>query len=767
MIQCSNFSCQALNEEHRATCQNCQTPLVHRYLWAVGADLSGLPSGTQITQRYRHVAGNIVLDQTPEYLPSKSSAVVAEVLPYLNLAALLGRVPIPHTCIELDALLINLDLAGGALLLLEQAPLARRRRGATLLPTLAEKWPNETPLRQLNWLRQIAELWSPLQGEGVVTTLGTPSLLRVDESWLRLLELRLQPEGSEQPSLRLLGNYWQELMPTAHPAIQEFLATLVEDLRMGQLVVSAELTQRLELGIGSLGVAQPIQIAIATYTDKGPTRQRNEDACYPPSGTVTSNRLSGIGGFQEIQHITPWVIVCDGIGGHEGGDVASSLAIETIQSRLQNLQRPGLLATEIHHQITQAILAANDVIYSRNNQELRKDRGRMGTTLVLKFIYPPFLFIAHVGDSRAYRISASSCSQITLDDDVAARESRLGYALYRDALRQPSAGSLIQALGITESRHLYPFVQCALLDDHSVYLICSDGLSDYDRVEALWWSELRKPISEPQAVATVGQQLIDFANTYNGHDNVTLGLMALNSLPAKPFAPLPKHLTPADLSMGEAPQFSGIDLPQQPTTVIATFEKPRLRSQAGRWLLSLFGLGLAGAAGWWFWQDQAAPQPFVSVQFPRMRLLPEWQITTTAVRPGDYWQVQGPSSSIEPGYSLRLAPSPDIESATKVSSTPSNGAVVPTGSILKIIRRQDTRSDGSWAYLEVCSIPSGQSLAETPTESGPPVSESSPTAAGLGRLSEPGQQGWLPTAQLQASAVLVSELTASQRGGCQ
>ncbi|NJL46112.1 MAG: protein-serine/threonine phosphatase, partial [Leptolyngbyaceae cyanobacterium SM2_3_12] len=110
----------------------------------------------------------------------------------------------------------------------------------------------------------------------------------------------------------------------------------------------------------------------------------------------------------------------------------------------------------------------------------------MGTTVVVALVHFPYLSIAHLGDSRAYRISAQTCYQITLDDDVASREAHLGYALYQEAIQIPSSGALIQALGISDSGYLYPNVQHLLLDHPSVLLLCSDGLSDYDRVELLW-----------------------------------------------------------------------------------------------------------------------------------------------------------------------------------------------------------------------------------------------------------------------------------------
>lgn len=753
MIQCHNPACQALNDEVRETCHHCQTPLIHRYLWAVGADLSKLKPGTQLTQRYRCVNGNILLDQTPEYLPEQVSAVTAQVLPYLSLAALAGRVPVPHVVLPAEALSVSLKLPTSGLLLLEQAPWARSQRGVALLPTLAEQWQGATPLRQLNWLRQMAELWSPLSSEGVSATLGNPALLRVDESWLRLLALATDAQESMPVSLAMLGNYWQPLLPKAQPPIREALAALIDDLRTGQLTVAKNLIRRLDLGVATLAQAQPVQLDLATYTDQGPTRQRNEDACFPASGTVRSKRLTATAAPMAVQD---WVIVCDGIGGHEGGDVASHLAIETINSQLKPLEQPGLSTIAIAEHIRQALLAANDAIYARNNQEHRQARGRMGTTVVVGVVYPPFLFVAHVGDSRAYRISDRGFCQITLDDDVGAREARLGMALYRDALRQPSAGSLVQALGITESSQLYPSIQWHLLDDHCSYLICSDGLSDYDRVESLWWTELRTPLSDPESVGMIGRRLIDLANTYNGHDNVTVGLIALNPQPPSPFPTLSKQLH-REPAAPEVP--TQLQSPPQSSTHIQSPTQPLspAPNRSGSWgrlvVLLLLGAGFGGAIAAWLWQRQVPAQPLVTSGLVSGLILPGWQWEATEINPGSYWQVRSvvaPRTSLgaEGEGPIRLAFWQRPEGAPEAASSP-DGTMIPVGSVLQVIQRQDMATGDTWVYLQVCSVPAGPSIDQIPT--------------GVA----PGSRGWLPTAQLGASAIAISNPSSPQQGTCQ
>jgi protein phosphatase len=122
---------------------------------------------------------------------------------------------------------------------------------------------------------------------------------------------------------------------------------------------------------------------------------------------------------------------------------------------------------------------------------------------------------------------------VTVDDDWASKEVRMGYSLYRDVVQYPKASSLIQAIGISESSLLTPTVQLSILDENCVILLCSDGLSDFNRVEQYGLSLIAPILAGTVDVATVGHQLIALANELNGHDNVTLSLIHCQSeLPA-------------------------------------------------------------------------------------------------------------------------------------------------------------------------------------------------------------------------------------------
>jgi serine/threonine protein phosphatase PrpC len=98
----------------------------------------------------------------------------------------------------------------------------------------------------------------------------------------------------------------------------------------GQIRTGDQLMDRLDQGVTHYGRGQTRKIQIATFTDQGPSRQSNEDACYPASGSQVELTI----GESSKSSTKPLLIVCDGIGGHEGGEVASELAIATLKAVL-------------------------------------------------------------------------------------------------------------------------------------------------------------------------------------------------------------------------------------------------------------------------------------------------------------------------------------------------------------------------------------------------------------------------------------------------
>ncbi|MBU7582461.1 MAG: protein phosphatase 2C domain-containing protein [Nostoc sp. TH1S01] len=513
-LYCPNELCQAANPLTHKFCQRCSTPIPKRYLWVVGDVLNVGSPGEILADRYLVLNKSVVLDTKPGLLPQGlETENLQTIRAYLRLIPYSLHIPQVYGVLPLKD-----GRSRKGILLLEKPPLLTDPTTDSqlrLCPQLTTAWRNATSMRQLNWLWQLAHLWQPLVSEGVASSLLDTHLLRVEGLLVRLLELRFD---TSTPKLSDLGEFWQQLLPDTKPVIAEFVNQVSSYLIQGEINSVEVLISVLDRGLAELGELQSPKIKIITKTDTGPKRQRNEDACYPPSGTLLS----------KPPQATALAIVCDGIGGHEGGNVASNLAIETIQQQVQQLTKvpynhidPSLLLADLE----QAVAVANDKISQRNDSENRQGRKRMGTTLVMALPVAHEMYITHVGDSRAYWITRDGCYQVTLDDDVASREVRLGYAIYREAVQQSGSGSLVQALGMSSSAALHPTAQRFILDEDAVFLLTSDGLSDFDRVEEYWETEILPILTEETDLVTVADKLLEIANTKNGHDNVTIALV--------------------------------------------------------------------------------------------------------------------------------------------------------------------------------------------------------------------------------------------------
>lgn len=531
-LNCPHPTCQTVNSEEIQCCQRCGTRLIKRYLWATSPDLRPLGQaldflqpGERIGDRYLYKGNHIFLDLKPGVPPHIPSEISASMQTYLKLFPYRLHLPQPYELLTLQPTLPPVLLLEGAPINPSLVPTAPQK--PPLMPLFKEEWHRASAMRQLHWLWQIAHLWQPFRVLGVANSLLDHQFLRVEGPVLRVLELRNDPESGLE--LSQLGKMWLPLAKSANPLIGRFLQHLAQGLMDGHILAMDRAIAELDRALRYCSESQTTHFTLCTATDKGPSRSHNEDACYPPqpppgktvSSTDPSEPLAAI--------------VCDGIGGHDGGEVASQQAIETILDsftwdKISPDPSPSEQVYEITSLLDRLIRDANTVISDRNDQEHRHERQRMGTTLVMAVVPPPVdraheLYIAHVGDSRIYWVTQQGCHQVTLDDDLASREVRLGYRLYREALQHRAAGALVQALGMSESDLLHPTVGRLILDEDGIVLLCSDGLSDDDRVEHHWESQLLPILAGQLDVASATSNLVELANTLNGHDNVTIGLI--------------------------------------------------------------------------------------------------------------------------------------------------------------------------------------------------------------------------------------------------
>ncbi|NEU77467.1 SpoIIE family protein phosphatase, partial [Hassallia byssoidea VB512170] len=601
-LYCPNELCQTPNPLTHKFCQQCRTPLPKRYLWVVGDGESVGNSGEILADRYLVISQSVLLDTKPAFAHETAGLEnLQSIRPYLRLIPYRLHVPQVYGLLQLAN-----NQQAREIILLEKPPLFTNNstNQVQLYNDLITAWSHATSMKQLNWLWQIAQLWQPLASEGVASSLLDPNLLRVEGSLVRLLELKVD---STTPELSELGEFWQQLCLEAKSAIAELINQICRSLISGEINSSEHLIEVLDKGLADVGKTQTPTINIITKTETGPSRQRNEDACYPDAGTLLS----------KPPHSTALAIVCDGIGGHEGGNVASHLAIETIQQQVQHLTKlppDHIVAANLLTDLEQAAAVANDKISQRNDSENRQGRQRMGTTLVMALPIAHEMYITHVGDSRAYWITRHGCYQVTLDDDVASREVRLGYAIYREAVQQSSSGSLVQALGMSPSISLHPTAQRFILDEDSIFLLCSDGLSDFDRVDEYWETEILPILTGETDVVKVANRLVEIANTKNGHDNVTIALVHCQVKYSEPKSNLTAVIPePSPIKASDyAPtiiQNTASSSPNQKTQVIPE-TKPatplKVPLQLGILLLLITGVGFLG---YWAMRSQLPLTP--------------------------------------------------------------------------------------------------------------------------------------------------------------
>lgn len=235
-------------------------------------------------------------------------------------------------------------------------------------------------------------------------------------------------------------------------------------------------------------------------TDIGRLRSNNQDA-------FVCGRLS--------DDIT-FAVVCDGMGGANGGNVASAMAIRTIAKRLTGSYRHGMTIASMQNVLESAIAAANIEIYDAAMQDAEL-RG-MGTTLVMAIVIGDDALIAHIGDSRAYIVTEDYCiEQLTTDHSVVQQMVERGQITPEEAKNHPRRNFITRALGVADTVAC-DFTEFVFPKGASIVL-CTDGLSGM--VEA---DDIAK-IMSLSITDSIPDRLIAAANRAGGSDNITVALI--------------------------------------------------------------------------------------------------------------------------------------------------------------------------------------------------------------------------------------------------
>jgi protein phosphatase len=203
------------------------------------------------------------------------------------------------------------------------------------------------------------------------------------------------------------------------------------------------------------------------------------------------------------------LVVADGMGGHRGGATASRLAVESFGASLAGL------AEDASGWLSEAVSTANSLIHERSREDPEL-RG-MGTTVVALLVDPSgATHVAHVGDSRAYRLRGDDIERLTRDHSVVAEMVRRGLITEEEAVVHPRRNEILRSVGV-ESQVVAELREIDI-EPGDRLLLCSDGLSGVvDDAEIA--SVLMNQEPEPAV-----KMLIDLANERGGPDNITIAV---------------------------------------------------------------------------------------------------------------------------------------------------------------------------------------------------------------------------------------------------
>ncbi|MFM6928041.1 MAG: Stp1/IreP family PP2C-type Ser/Thr phosphatase [Bdellovibrio sp.] len=229
-------------------------------------------------------------------------------------------------------------------------------------------------------------------------------------------------------------------------------------------------------------------------TDKGLRRDSNQDSCLV-------NKELGL------------FIVADGMGGHSGGEVASSMAVETVE---EIMLQPQAATKSPREMIQLSYEEASRRIFDKAAKE-RPELAGMGTTMVLAYLRGKYLYVGNVGDSRCYMFKRPHLWQITEDHSLINEQLRAGVMSEEQVLQFVGRNVITRSVGY--ERETYPDIIEREVSPGEMFLICSDGLSSL--VEDKKISEILNQNTPDKIVKACVEQAL--AN--GGDDNVTVMLI--------------------------------------------------------------------------------------------------------------------------------------------------------------------------------------------------------------------------------------------------
>ena len=231
-------------------------------------------------------------------------------------------------------------------------------------------------------------------------------------------------------------------------------------------------------------------------TDIGKAREKNQDYYYIPSS----------------QDDLQLFILADGMGGYNGGEVASKLATESLKKYTQNnFESIEKSKEKILELIGNAMEYANMVVYEKSKEE--KELEGMGTTLEVCLIYNNKVYLGHVGDSRIYRIRKEVIRKLTKDHSYVQQLVEDGNITREEATNHPKKNMLTKALGCTP--YVEPDIRARNVEKGDIIIMCSDGLTNMVTEQEIFEAVKENAEKAPEV-------LVQKANNAGGYDNITV-----------------------------------------------------------------------------------------------------------------------------------------------------------------------------------------------------------------------------------------------------
>ncbi|TAE60282.1 MAG: serine/threonine phosphatase [Nostocales cyanobacterium] len=439
--------------------------------------------------------------------------------------------------------------------------------------SLLDGWQDQNthPLQRLHWCYQMVQLWNILDTVNCRhSLLNISNLCLDDDQTLGLKRLYTATSTDNSPTntigVKALGRLWYSLCKQSQRTELGSMVQMLTDLETDKISTIEELKTRLEeiatelqpssttVSTSTTQIQNPSSVTILQdedwssmeknedtptiilsmqlrsledtgRTDVGKQRDHNEDYF----GIESIERKLELPRKRYVQGKGLYIL-CDGMGGHAGGEVASELAVNTLKEYFkENWTDDEELPSA--DTIKKGVLLANQAIYDLNQKGSRSGVGRMGTTLVMLLVQNTKLAFTHVGDSRLYRFTRKfGLQQMTVDHEVGQREIAKGVEP-SIAYQRPDAYQLTQALGPRDINFVHPEVDFLEIREDTLLLLVSDGLSDNDLVEQNYQTHLAPLLNSGSNLESGLSELIDLANEYNGHDNITGILIRLKVSP--------------------------------------------------------------------------------------------------------------------------------------------------------------------------------------------------------------------------------------------